>query len=78
MSAPLPAPSPPVSELELVSAVQVRQTANIFEHMADDYGRAISAAEQVTEYADTSDMRRKQKALRLGHRLLMSMLEGAS
>ncbi|MEO1110117.1 MAG: hypothetical protein AAFX90_19560 [Pseudomonadota bacterium] len=66
---------PPKFSLELVSKVEVRQTANVFRTMAEDYGRAIKAAEQVTKYADTSDMRRKRKALLIGNRLLLAMLE---
>lgn len=64
----------PTSKLDLVSPVEVRQTANLFKRMAADYSLAIEAAEKITKHADTSDMRHKKKALLLGNRLLMSML----
>ncbi|WP_281932155.1 hypothetical protein [Roseibium album] len=65
----------PKFSLELVSKVEIRQTANLFKSMAEDYSLAIEAAEKVTKHADTFDMRRKRKALLLGNRLLMAMLE---
>lgn len=61
--------------IDMFSKVEVRQTANIYRSMAEDYSRAIGAAEKVTEYGDTRDMQRKRKALLIGNRLLLAMLE---
>lgn len=57
-----------------VSPIEIRQTANAFGAMAEDYLRAIGAAKAVTENADTRDMERKRRALLHGRKVLLAML----
>lgn len=65
----------PKPSLALVSRVEIRETANLYRTMADDYSLAIEAAEKVTPHADTRDMKRKRKGLLIGRRLLLEALE---